>query len=157
MLHEHRYLVRAEWTGDLGSGTSGYRDYRRATTLSAEGRPDILSSADRTFHGDADRWNPEALLLAALAQCHMLSYLHQATANGVVVVGYTDEAAGTLRTSPDGSGRFTEVVLHPVVTVAEERMREQAARLHAPAAAQCFIAASMNFPVRHEPTILVRA
>jgi organic hydroperoxide reductase OsmC/OhrA len=40
----------------------------------------IAGSSDSTFRGDAARWNPEQLLLAALAQCHMLSYLHACAA-----------------------------------------------------------------------------
>lgn len=155
--HEHSYTVSVEWTGNRGTGTSDYRAYGRDSTIDAHGKPGIPASADRVFHGDADRWNPEELLLAALSECHMLSYLHAAAVRDIVVVGYTDDATGTLVTASDGSGHFSEVVLHPVVTVAKESMREPAALAHAPAAEQCFIAASMNFPVRHEPVIVALA
>ncbi len=134
-------------------GTSGYRDYGRETTLRAAGRPDILGSADPAFFGDADRWNPEELLVAALSECHLLSYLHAAARAGIVVVGYADEASGMMRQEGDG-GRFTEVVLRPRVTISSGDP-DAAQRLHAEAAAMCFIAASVNFPVRHEPTVVV--
>lgn len=147
---DHGYTVAVEWQGNRGSGTSGYRDYGRQTILRAEGKPDILSSADRAFHGDRDRWNPEDLLIASLSECHLLSYLHAAARAGVVVESYTDEASGTMRQEGDG-GRFTEVVLRPRVTISSGDP-ELAQRLHAEAAAMCFIAASVNFPVRHEPT-----
>ncbi len=52
-------------------------------------------------------------------------------------------------------GRFTEVLLRPQVTVADPAHVELATSLHAEASAACFIAASVAFPVRHEPTTLV--
>ncbi|MBB0247207.1 OsmC family peroxiredoxin, partial [Streptomyces alkaliphilus] len=107
------------------------------------------------YRGDRARWNPEQLLLASLAQCHMLSYLHQCADSGVVVTAYEDEPVGDLATRA-GGGRFTEAVLRPRVEVAGEEMLEEARRLHAPASEACFIAASVAFPVRHEPTITVR-
>ncbi len=55
-----------------------------------------------------------------------------------------------------GGGRFTEVVLRPRVVIAEESMLEQAVALHGPAGQDCFIASSVNFPVRHEPVVTVR-
>jgi organic hydroperoxide reductase OsmC/OhrA len=55
----------------------------------------------------------------------------------------------------DGGGHFTEVVLRPHVTVAEPGMAQAAAKLHHEASEKCFIASSVNFPVRHEPTVTV--
>jgi organic hydroperoxide reductase OsmC/OhrA len=144
-----------EWLGNRGTGTSGYRDYGREVVLSAEGKPSVEGSADRTFHGNAERWNPEELLVAALSQCHLLSYLHVAVLRGVVVVAYHDEARGTMVTTPDGGGRFTSVTLRPVVTVASAQMESVALQAHHEASMKCFIANSVNFPVRHEPTIVV--
>ncbi len=150
---DHEYAVRIEWTGDLGSGTQHYRVYSRDHTISAEGNPDILASSDRTFHGRAERWNPEELLLAALSDCHMLSYLHSAVRHGVVVTAYRDDAVGTMRTAGDG-GSFASVTLRPVVTISAGDP-EVARSIHAEASANCFIANSVNFPVRHEPRIVV--
>lgn len=150
----HEYRVGIEWTGNRGSGTSGYREYGRELVVRAEGKPELAGSADRTFHGNADRWNPEELLVTALAQCHMLSYLHMAVRAGVAVTAYTDEAFGVMRTAGLG-GAFEEVVLRPVVTVRDAAMVAAARAAHAEAREHCFIANSVNFPVRHEPTILV--
>jgi organic hydroperoxide reductase OsmC/OhrA len=150
---DHAYTVAVEWQGNRGTGTSGYRDYGRQTVLRVEGKPEILSSADRAFFGDRDRWNPEDLLVASLSECHLLSYLHAATRAGVVVEAYVDDASGTMRQEGDG-GRFTEVVLRPHVTISAGDP-ELAQSLHEEAARMCFIAASVNFPVRHEPTISV--
>lgn len=151
-MPQHQYALRALWTGDRGSGTSGYRDYARDVTLSAAGKPDLLGSADRPFRGDPARWNPEELLLAALSQCHLLSYLHVAVTHGVVVTAYADEAVGTMEQVGIG-GRFTEVVLRPRVSVADPAHVELATRIHGEAGAACFIASSVSFPVRHEPTV----
>lgn len=145
----HRFVADLRWTGDRSSGTSGPRDFGRDHVVSVAGKPDILGSAARVFHGDVDRWNPEELLVAALAQCHMLSLLYVATRTGVVVTAYEDAAEGVLETSPDGSGRFREVVLRPRVGFAAPP--PDAAALHEEAHRLCFIANSVNFPVRVEP------
>ena len=154
MRELHEYRVGVEWTGNRGTGTSGYRDYGRQLLVRAEGKPPLEGSADRTFHGDADRWNPEELLVTALAQCHMLSYLHVAVRTGVVVTAYADAAVGRMRQEGLG-GAFEEVLLRPRVAVADASMVPAARAAHAEARELCFIANSVNFPVRHEPEIRV--
>jgi organic hydroperoxide reductase OsmC/OhrA len=155
MWGEHRYSVRTTWTGDRGTGTSGYRDYDRAVSMRIEGKPELLASSDKPFRGDPSRWNPEDLLLAALSECHLLSYLHACVQAGVVVVGYEDDASGLMVEDGRGGGAFREVVLRPHVTVAEASMVDAATAAHAQAHVWCFIANSVNFPVRHEPVIEV--
>ncbi|MGO2054049.1 OsmC family protein [Glutamicibacter sp. 287] len=150
-LSQHSYRVDIEWTGNHGAGTTSYRDYGREHIIRAAGLPDIAGTADPTFHGSPDRWNPEQLLLAALSQCHMLSYLHVAVTHGVVVTSYQDQASGSLRLNRDNSGEFTEVILRPQVQLADESQRELADSLHQQANKVCFIARSVNFPVLHEP------
>ncbi|RXZ48242.1 OsmC family protein [Agromyces binzhouensis] len=157
MLGEHHYAIELEWQGDRGEGTSSYRSYGRRHAVRAAGKlHEIAGSSDRAFHGDRDRWNPEELVLAALSECHMLSYLHVAVNHGVVVVGYEDAATATMREDGRGGGRLEVAVLRPRVTVADASMRELAESLHHEASEKCFIAASVAFPVRHEPTTLVR-
>jgi organic hydroperoxide reductase OsmC/OhrA len=155
----HSYHVQTTWTGNRGDGTAGYRAYDRdhEITSATPGEPrtpqPIAGSSDPAFRGDPARWNPEQLLTASLSQCHMLWYLHLCAVAGVVVTEYTDEADGTMLEAPDGGGRFTEVVLRPRVTVSSLDMLEQAVSLHEQASEKCFIANSMNFPVRHVPTV----
>jgi organic hydroperoxide reductase OsmC/OhrA len=151
---EHHFAVGLDWTGNRGSGTSGYREYGRDHVLHTEGKHDIAGSSDRAFFGDTDRWNPEELLVGALAQCHLLSYLHVAASNGIVVVGYTDAATGVMEQTADGGGHFTSVTLRPVVTIASGDPA-LALELHHEASTKCFIASSVNFPVMHEPEIRV--
>lgn len=152
-LHEHHYELTIQWTGNLGTGTTDYRGYSRDHDVLIPGLPVLKGSADPTFHGDRERYNPEQLLLAALAQCHMLSYLHVAVKQGVVVTGYRDEATGLMRLNRDGSGQFESVTLHPVVTLADPGQADLAQRIHHDANQVCFIARSVNFPVQHQPRI----
>ncbi|UOQ60284.1 OsmC family protein [Leucobacter rhizosphaerae] len=156
MTGAHEYRIGIEWTGNRGTGTSGYRTYGRELLIHADGKPPLEGSADPTFHGNAERWNPEELLVAALSQCHMLSYLHMAVRAGVVVTDYTDAATGIMQQEGLG-GAFTSVTLRPRVVVAEASMVDAARAAHADARDACFIANSVNFPVHHEPEILVAA
>lgn len=155
MFGEHRYRLHTTWTGNRGHGTTGYREYDRSATIAIDGKPTVHASSDKPFRGDPSKWNPEDMLLAALSQCHMLSYLHACVKAGVVVVGYRDEASGLMVEDGRGGGRFTQVVLRPHVTVAEASMTDAAARAHEEAHTWCFIANSVNFPVLHHPTIEV--
>ena len=100
------------------------------------------------------RWNPEELLVAALSQCHLLWYLHLASAAGVVVLDYTDEPVGEMTVHPDGSGEFSSVVLHPRVVVAKQDMVERAVALHEGAHDMCFIARSVAFDVGCRPVVV---
>ncbi|MDJ0351456.1 OsmC family protein [Pseudarthrobacter sp. PH31-O2] len=150
-LDEHRYALTVRWTGNLGEGTASYRGYARDHDVEVPGLPVLRGSADPTFHGDRTRFNPEQLLLAALSQCHMLSFLHVAVKHGVVVTAYEDRAEGLMRTNRDGSGQFESVTLRPRVSTAEPVPEDAMADLHSAANKVCFIARSVNFPVLHEP------
>ncbi|MGF3055724.1 OsmC family protein [Microbacterium sp. YY-01] len=150
---EHHYALTATWTGNKGTGTSGYRDYSRDITVRIDGKPDSYGSADRVFHGDAERWNPEDHLLAALSQCHLLSYLHVCVREQIIVTAYHDRAAAVLQQDNNGGGAITEVILRPHVTVADAAMMEAALHAHEQAQKLCFIANSVAFPVRHEATV----
>ena len=151
----HNYKAKIEWTGNRGTGTSGYRDYDRNHTITINGKAAIAGSSDPSFRGDASRHNPEDLLVASLSACHMLTYLHLCAVNKVVVTRYEDEATGQMEETANGGGRFTEVVLHPRVWVSDASMMEKANELHHQAHELCFIAASVNFPVKHQPESLV--
>lgn len=151
----HTYRTQLRWTGDLGAGTASYRGYARDHEIAAPGKPPILGSSDPAFRGDAARWNPEELLLAALSACHQLWYLHLCAEAGVVVLAYEDDAAGVMAEEADGAGQFVEVVLSPRVTLAPGSDPAVAQALHHEAGKKCFIARSVRFPVRHEGRVVV--
>jgi organic hydroperoxide reductase OsmC/OhrA len=153
MARQHTYNVTVTWTGNRGSGTSGYRDYERAHEVTAEGKPGIAGSSDAAFRGDRSRWNPEELLVAALAACHKLSYLHLCAVAGVVVTSYVDHAEGLMEESANGAGHFLRVTLRPEVILTAGSDAGKARALHEKAHELCFIANSVNFPVLCEPVI----
>ena len=155
MTRLHEYRARVTWTGNTGSGTSSYREYSRAHVVDVAGKPPLEASADPAFRGDPACLNPEDLLVSSLSECHLLWYLALCSTSGVVVTSYEDDAQGVMAEDADGGGRFTEVVLRPKVGVADESMLPKATELHEHAHRKCFIANSVNFPVRHEPEIRV--
>lgn len=152
-VRHHHYTIDTEWTGNRGTGTSRYDAYGRDHVMRAKGKPDILGSADPHFRGDAARWNPEELLVAALSACHELSYLHMCAVNGVVVIAYSDEAEGWMD-DEKGAGEFTRVLLKPRVTITAQSNAAMARELHHQAHENCFIARSVDFPVEHAPVIV---
>lgn len=153
-MGKHEYGITLRWTGNRGSGTSGYRDYGRDHAVSSPGKSaELALSSDPHFRGDAARFNPEDLLVTSLSSCHMLSYLHLCAVHGIVVTAYEDHATGAM-IEDEISARFTEVRLRPRVAVAAGSDEALALSLHEKAGALCFIARSVNFPVLHEPVIV---
>ena len=150
----HNYEVRTTWTGNTGSGTANYRAYKRDHEISAEGKQaPIPGSSDPVFRGDPSRYNPEELLVGALSACHMLWMLHLCADAGITITSYTDLASGVMAEHPDGSGRFTEVTLHPVMTITDGSRIQEAEALHARAHGLCAMANSVNFPVHCSPAV----
>lgn len=155
MPNEHIYQTKLVWTGNTGDGTKNYTGYSRAHEIFVEGKPVIVGSSDPHFRGDATRYNPEELLVAALSACHLLYYLHLCADAKIVVVDYRDSATGKMIETGDGGGHFTEVTLHPRVVISEESDVVKAQEIHRQAHKLCFIANSVNFPVKHQSEILV--
>lgn len=153
----HAYSAAITWTGAGETGTTSYTSYSRDHTVVVDGKPDILGSADPAFRGDPSRHNPEELFVASLAQCHLLWFLHMAAQADVVVVEYSDHAIGTMRVEAAGAGQFTEVELRPRAVLAPGTPGDHSeivAELHARAHDHCFIARSVNFPVRISPVVV---
>jgi organic hydroperoxide reductase OsmC/OhrA len=148
----HAFAATVRWTGNTGTGTSAYTAYRRTHEIAVPGKPAIPCSSDAAFHGDADRWNPEDMLVGSIAACHMLWFLHLASKAGVVVESYEDRATGEMRINADGSGEFTAATLRPQVTISagDPALTPE---LHHQAHERCFIARSLNFEVGCEPTV----
>ncbi|HZW53777.1 MAG TPA: OsmC family protein [Candidatus Elarobacter sp.] len=151
-VRPHRYAAHLRWTGTAQGPTTSYKSYSRDYVIEADGKPALRGSADPHFLGDAASYNPEDLLVAALSACHLLSYLAECARAGIAVVAYEDDARGEM-TLIDGAIRFREVVLHPKVAIADPARIGEAEALHEKAHAVCFIANSVNFPVRHEPVV----
>lgn len=155
MAHEHNYKLTAEWTGNTGEGTKNVRTYDRSHTVSIQGKPDLFLTTDNPAVGDKTKLNPEDLLVSAISSCHMLSYLYLCSMDGIVVTAYTDHATGVMIEHASGGGNFKEVVLNPHVVVANESMVEKAIELHHKAHDICYIANSVNFEVKCNPSCKV--
>ena len=154
MSPEHHYTASVRWTASDASTTADYGGYRRDHLIRFPGKPELAGSSDPAFRGDPSRYNPEELLVAALSACHMLWYLHFCAIRGILVTEYEDQAEGTMEEAGAAGGRFTEVVLRPRVRIARGDPKA-AIELHEAAHLRCFIANSVNFPVRQEPTVQV--
>ena len=156
MAKEHRYEAALRWTGAKEGTTSSYRGYSREYEAAVGGKPALRLTADGAFLGDDALHNPEDLLVISLSGCHLLTYLAECARAGVHVLSYEDEASGTM--AWDGETyRFGEVVLRPRVVVEEGGDLALAEELHHKSHDLCFVARSMNFPVRHEPEVTVGA
>jgi len=149
----HHYRLRTVWTGAGAHGTRDYGEYGRDFRAEVGGKPALLGSADPAFRGDAMRHNPEDWMLAAVASCHMLSYLALCARRRLQVLAYEDESEATLVLTPDGGGAFDGFTLRPVVTIAQDADAALASRLHEQAHALCFIARSCAVPIDVQPVI----
>jgi organic hydroperoxide reductase OsmC/OhrA len=150
---EHTYRVSTVWTGASQGTTSSYQSYSREYTASIEGKPPLIGSADPTFRGDRNLYNPEDLVVIALSACHMLSYLAICARNRIRVIYYSDEAVGKMAYK-DGKMRITEVLLYPKVIIETGDDLQKAIAAHHQAHDECFIANSVAFPVLNEPVVL---
>ena len=155
MTLEHNYKLTTIWTGNKGDGTKNVRTYDRSHTISIPGKPDLFLTTDNPAVGDKSKLNPEDLLVSALSSCHMLSYLYLCSLEGVIITSYLDNATGIMIENESGGGKFKEVTLNPIVSVTEESMVEKAIALHHKAHEICYIANSVNFEVKCNPTCTV--
>ena len=153
---EHRFECRLVWTGATKGPTTNYESYSRECRADFPGKPSIRLTAAAVFRGDPSLADPEDLLVASLASCHFLSYVALCARNGVHVITYEDDAVGVMA-RVDRVTKFTDVLLRPRVTIAAGSDPEKARALHDRAHHECFIANSVNFPVRNEPAISVAA
>lgn len=149
---DHHFACRLVWTGASKGGTASYDTYSRECRVDFLGKPSIRATSAPVFGGDPALPNPEDLLVASLSICHFLSYVALCARAGVHVIAYEDDALGTMSRSDRGF-HFTDVLLKPRVTIAPGSDAEKARSLHHMAHESCFIANSVNFPVRNEPTI----
>lgn len=156
MTKTHDYTARVVWTGNRGTGTSSYRGYDRTWDIATAGKPVVHCSNDPLLGGNPALPNPEDLLLASLAACHMLWYLHLASAASIVVEAYEDDPLGIGESGSGGEGQFLRAVLRPRIVLAPGSDPAAADRIHHDIHRVCFIARSVRFPVTYEATYEVR-
>ena len=130
-----------------------YRSYGRNYEVVIDGKEPFSGSADPHFRGDPALPNPEDMLTAALAACHMVSYLALCAREGIRVETYEDPATACMELTADGGGAFVEASLFPRVEIAGGADLERAIQLHEKAHEQCYVASSVRFPVHVHPTV----
>lgn len=145
------FSARVSWSRDDVPFT--YETYDRNHAWVTGSGITIPASAAPDYRGAADRVNPEEALVAALAGCHMLTFLAVAARKQLVVERYEDDASGVLAKNAEGRLAMTEVVLRPRVTFGGDRTpdTDELTRIHEMAHRGCFIANSVRTEVRVEP------
>ena len=78
----------------------------------------------------------------------MLWFLHLSLNGGIIVMAYEDNPIGHGESAPSGAGRFVAATLRPQITLAPGMDPQAADAVHAKIHDVCFIAKSVNFPVR---------
>jgi organic hydroperoxide reductase OsmC/OhrA len=146
------FETRVRWVGAHSREPLGPRSYTRDLLVEPEGKPSIPGSASSRFFGDDGRYNPEDLMLASLGECHLLTYLALAAKAGIRVTALSAQVRGTIG-RVEGKMRFREATIRVVTEIAAGADAEQAHQLHEPAHEHCFMASSVNFPVRIEATV----
>jgi len=131
--HHYRITARAELKGDV--------------LLEAEGLPTLISAPPESFGGPGDRWSPEDLLVAAVADCFILSFRAVARAAHLSWSDLGVHATGELD-RVDGVTRFTAVDLDVVLVVPSVTFADAANQALLRAEHACLISASLVCPVR---------
>lgn len=104
--------------------------------------------------GIEGKWSPEHYFVAAVNGCLMTTFLAIAENSRLEYIDFQSNGIGKLELV-DGKFMMSEVVLKPVVTVANEAMKDKAERILAKAEANCLISNSIKSTIIFEPTILI--
>jgi organic hydroperoxide reductase OsmC/OhrA len=148
-MSEHKAAIR--WTHAAGDFLKGR--YSREHTWTFDGGLTVPASPSpsnvpKPYSNEANV-DPEEAFVAAIASCHMLTFLFLAMKAGFEVASYEDEAVGTMTKNEKGIPWVSSVVLRPRIVYAGERQpsSEEQSRLHHAAHEQCFISNSVRTEV----------
>jgi organic hydroperoxide reductase OsmC/OhrA len=144
------YIAEIDWKLAEGEDFPKGR-YSRGHTLTFDGGTVVPASASPHVVG---KWavkeavDPEEMLVAALSNCHMLSFLHVARLAGFTVAAYHDHAEGVMEEITPGKHAVTDVVLHPEIEwIGEAPEQAKLDLMHHDAHEVCFIANSVKTKV----------
>ena len=158
MSFNHTFKTQVNWQLQNKETTINPKSFSRNHTVTiANKKAPLELSAAKPFRGDDTLYNPEDLLVSALASCHMMAYLFLCAQHGIAVLNYEDNAEATSNVEATWRGQVTKVILNPVVTIADASTKARAKTLHTEANSLCFIANSCNFPVEHNVKIVIQA
>jgi organic hydroperoxide reductase OsmC/OhrA len=151
LLMAHQYRASVTWK--RGDATFTDQRYSRAHSWSFDGGITVPASSSplsvRLPYSVAEAVDPEEALVAALASCHMLTFLYVAAKQGFVVDGYADEAVGEMTKNERGKFWVSKVTLSPRITFTGDKRptSEQLDELHHLAHEECYIANSVKSEV----------
>ncbi len=144
------YTAEVEWVLRAGEDFRAGR-YSRGHTLRFDGGLSVPASASPHVVG---KWavkeavDPEEMLVAALSDCHMLSFLHVARLAGFEATAYRDRAEGVMAEVAPGRQAITHVILRPRIEWAANAPDQATLEhLHDQAHQACFIANSVKTEV----------
>jgi len=144
------YTADVNWTLEEGEDFLRGR-YSRGHTVSFDGGVEVAASASPHVVGKwavAAAVDPEEMLVAALSNCHMLSFLHVARMAGFTVAAYSDHAEGVMENIAPGKQAVTKVALHPQIEwTGEAPDQAKLDQMHHEAHEVCFIANSVKTKV----------
>jgi organic hydroperoxide reductase OsmC/OhrA len=152
-MSEHRASIKWQFTGgDFRRGK-----YSREHIWTFDGGLEVPASPSPSVvpspYSNPSSVDPEEAYVAAIASCHMLTFVHLASREGFELVSYEDDAVGEMTKNAEGERWIGSVTLNPRIAYAgNPPSREQEQRLHEAAHHQCFIANS----VKTEITVLYR-
>jgi organic hydroperoxide reductase OsmC/OhrA len=144
MEDEHSYRVIAWWS----SGKTGLAKSDSAPNA-------IHFTAPPQFGGLEGRWSPEDLLLCAVAGCYTTTFRALADYSKLEYADLEVQVTGTVRKLESGYG-FTEIAIHPRLTIESEGERPRAQRLLEKAKGLCLVSRALNVPQAFEPSLIVR-
>ena len=124
-------------------------------SLSGDGLDAIPSAPPAEFGGPGDKWSPETLLVAAVADCFILSFRAIAGASKLSWISLKCEVEGTLDRK-EGATKFTEFVVRATLSVPQDMKEERAHRLLEKVKESCLIANSLSGTV-HLDAVVLRA
>jgi peroxiredoxin-like protein len=98
-------------------------------------------------------WSPEHLFTASVSSCLMTTFLAVAENSKLEFLSFRCQAKGKLE-QVDGKFGMTEVILEPVVTVADQRDVERALKVLQKSEANCLISNSVKANIIVKPVVL---
>lgn len=130
-----------------------YEEYNRAHEVIFDAGVTVPASSAPAYRGDEDRVDPEEMLVAALSNCHMLTFLALCAKKRLTVDSYEDRAVGVMTKNADGKSWVSRVDLHPRIAFAPGVAvdAETLEKLHHRSHEECFIANSVKTEIIVHP------
>lgn len=122
--------------------------------VGSEGLTVISSAPPAEFGGPGNLWSPETLLIAAVADCFVLTFRAIAGASKLDWISLTCEAKGTLD-RVDNVTRFTDIAQHVILDVPQGTDKQLATRLLEKSERACLITNSLKAESRLEATVRI--